>query len=67
MIFEFCMKDKSNTICFVIMPISNQTGYEEKHFQYVYEDIIIPAIEAAGMEPLLWLNELVHRNRIKYS
>lgn len=52
MIFEFCMKDKSNTICFVIMPISNQAGYEEKHFQYVYEDIIIPAIEAAGMEPL---------------
>ncbi|MEC6798175.1 hypothetical protein VXS03_14020 [Photobacterium sp. S4TG1] len=46
------MKDESKTICFVIMPISNQVGYEDKHFQYVYEDIIIPAVKAAGMEPL---------------
>jgi hypothetical protein len=38
------------TECFVIMPISNQIGYEANHFQFVYEDIIIPAIRLAGME-----------------
>jgi len=37
--------------CFVIMPISNQSGYEDGHFQCVYEDIIKPAIVAAGMTP----------------
>lgn len=38
--------------CFVIMPISNQAGYESGHFGLVYEDIIKPAIYAAGMEPI---------------
>jgi hypothetical protein len=37
--------------CFVIMPISSQNGYEEGHFQLVYEDIIKPAIIAAGLSP----------------
>jgi hypothetical protein len=37
--------------CFVIMPISSQSGYEEGHFQLVYEDIIRPAIIAAGLSP----------------
>jgi hypothetical protein len=31
--------------CFVIMPISDQDGYEKGHFRRVYEDIIIPACE----------------------
>ncbi|HHY0523068.1 hypothetical protein QYZ44_06105 [Vibrio parahaemolyticus] len=38
--------------CFVIMPISSQEGYEDDHFQLVYEDIICPAILAAGMTPI---------------
>tara|TARA_Y100000588_G_scaffold12354_1_gene13458 strand:+ start:68 stop:820 length:753 start_codon:yes stop_codon:yes gene_type:complete len=38
--------------CFVIMPISSQEGYEDDHFQLVYEDIICPAIQAAGMTPI---------------
>jgi len=37
--------------CFVIMPISSQNGYEEGHFQLVYEDIIKPSIQAAGLKP----------------
>lgn len=37
--------------CFVIMPISDPEGYEKGHFQYVYEDLLIPAIEEAGFEP----------------
>ncbi|WP_425654734.1 hypothetical protein ACPSLZ_23485 [Vibrio campbellii] len=34
--------------CFVIMPISDQTGYEPNHFTLVYEDIIRPAINKAA-------------------
>ncbi|WP_394392967.1 hypothetical protein [Shewanella woodyi] len=37
--------------CFVIMPISSQNGYDEGHFQLVYEDIIKPSIIAAGLKP----------------
>lgn len=45
------MTDKTGNVqCFVIMPISTQIGYEEGHFQLVYEDIIKPAIENAGMK-----------------
>lgn len=36
--------------CFVIMPISNQTGYDEGHFKSVYNDIFKPAIEKAGFK-----------------
>jgi hypothetical protein len=43
------MKGKS---CFVIMPISQQAGYEVCHFDLVYEDIIKPSIEATGMVPI---------------
>lgn len=43
------MTEKNKTECFVIMPISSQIGYEEGHFQLVYEDIIQPSIEATGM------------------
>jgi 23S rRNA U2552 (ribose-2'-O)-methylase RlmE/FtsJ len=38
--------------CFIIMPISNQLGYEPGHFRLVYEDIIKPAVIAAGMKPI---------------
>lgn len=34
------------------MPISSQQGYDEEHFQLVYEDIICPAVEIAGMVPV---------------
>jgi hypothetical protein len=45
-------KDEEEKVkCFVIMPISNQNGYEDNHFQFVYEDIICPAIDLAGMTP----------------
>ena len=37
--------------CFVIMPISNQEGYPDGHFQKVYEQIFKPAIEDAGYIP----------------
>ena len=38
--------------CFVIMPISDPEGYEEGHFRRVYEDILAPAIAAAGFIPV---------------
>jgi len=38
--------------CFVIMPISTQPGYDSEHFTQVYEDIIKPAIDLAGMVPV---------------
>ncbi|HHG3405432.1 hypothetical protein WMQ30_21905 [Vibrio diabolicus] len=38
--------------CFVIMPISDQQGYDKDHFQLVYEDIIKPAVSLAGMIPV---------------
>lgn len=34
--------------CFVIMPISDQIGYETGHFAKVYEDIFKPACAEAG-------------------
>ncbi|WP_318474368.1 hypothetical protein [Photobacterium leiognathi] len=42
---------KEDVQCFVIMPISSQNGYDDGHFQLVYEDIIKPAIDNAGMSP----------------
>lgn len=44
-------EEKEDEQCFVIMPISSQNGYEEGHFQLVYEDIIKPSIIAAGLKP----------------
>ncbi|MDN5112572.1 hypothetical protein [Aliarcobacter butzleri] len=38
--------------CFVIMPISNQNGYDNEHFTLVYEDIIKPAIQVNNMKPI---------------
>lgn len=50
--------------CFVIMPISSQPGYAPEHFTLVYEDIIKPAIEQAGMEPLR-ADETINTNLIQ--
>lgn len=36
--------------CFVIMPISDQGDYPKGHFKKVYEQIFVPAIEAAGYD-----------------
>lgn len=38
--------------CFIIMPISDQEGYEAGHFKLVYEDIIKVACERAGFCPI---------------
>ncbi len=38
--------------CFVIMPISDPDGYDSGHFQHVYDDIIGPACDTAGYEPV---------------
>ncbi len=43
-------KEDKKPSCFVIMPIADQKGYDDGHFTLVYEDIIKPAIIAAGME-----------------
>lgn len=37
--------------CFIIMPISDQPGYEPGHFTRVYRDIIAPACDLAGLKP----------------
>ena len=42
---------EQNKICFVIMPISTPDGYQEGHFECVYERIFKPAIEQAGFIP----------------
>lgn len=42
-------KDKGT--CFVIMPISDPDGYDKGHFDSVYKDIFVPAIEKAGYSP----------------
>lgn len=38
--------------CFVIMPISDQDGYEPDHFKLVYEDIIKIACKNAGYKAI---------------
>lgn len=45
------MKNENKT-CFVIMPISDQEGYEKGHFTRVYKHLIIPACEKAGFKPI---------------
>lgn len=44
-------EDKQKS-CFIIMPISDQPGYDPGHFTRVYEYIIKPACKAAGFEPV---------------
>lgn len=45
------MKTEIKT-CFVIMPISDQEGYDKGHFSRVYQHIIKPACEMAGFQPI---------------
>lgn len=45
------MEDKEKT-CFVIMPISDQEGYEKGHFTRVYQHLIKPACEKAGFKAI---------------
>lgn len=43
--------------CFVLMPFSDPEGYERGHFDRVYNDIFMPAIEAAGFKPFRSSND----------
>ena len=43
-------KRKACKDCFIIMPFSDQPGYEPGHFTHVYEDIIAPACEKASVK-----------------
>ncbi|EML0279938.1 hypothetical protein HJ029_22945 [Vibrio parahaemolyticus] len=52
MAIEPVKKKEEPVKCFVIMPISAQQGYDSDHFTQVYEDIIKPAIDLAGMAPV---------------
>lgn len=45
------MNEENKPRCFVIMPISDQSGYPTGHFTKIYEQIFIPAIEDAGYKP----------------
>lgn len=38
--------------CFIVMPISDQDGYDKGHFTRVYNHIIKPACDKAGFEPI---------------
>lgn len=44
------MEEKKKERCFVIMPISDQPNYPERHFTKIYEQLLKPAIEDAGYE-----------------
>jgi hypothetical protein len=46
------MNDRDKNNCFVIMPISDPSSYEKGHFGRVYEHLIKPACEQAGLSPL---------------
>lgn len=43
--------ENRNNRCFIIMPFSTPSGYEEDHFTKVYEQIIKPAVKKANLEP----------------
>ena len=38
-------------VCLVIMPFTDPKGYEQGHFRKVYDQILAPAIRAAGYDP----------------
>lgn len=44
------MSEVKMPTCFVIMPISDQQGYENGHFKVVYDYLLKPACEAAGFD-----------------
>lgn len=43
---------KDNKDCFIIMPIADVEGYPDGHFKHVYSNIISPACEMAGFNPV---------------
>lgn len=43
---------KDNKDCFIIMPIADVEGYPDGHFKHVYSNIISPACEIAGFNPV---------------
>jgi len=43
--------ENKEKICFVVMPISDQDGYDKGHFKRVYEHLIKPAVIKAGLVP----------------
>ena len=56
-LLKICNMTKSETVttikkCFIVMPISDQDGYEKSHFTRVYNHLIKPACERAGFEPI---------------
>lgn len=52
-----------NPDCFIIMPISDTPGYQPKHFNRVYEHLISPACELAGLTPIR-ADDIVNTNYI---
>lgn len=44
--------EKETKSCFIIMPISDQDGYDKGHFNRVYEHLIKPACIKAGFKPI---------------
>ena len=46
---KFQKIEKTEKECFIIMPFSDQPGYEAGHFTRVYEDIIVPACKCANV------------------
>lgn len=44
--------EKETKSCFIIMPISDQDGYDKGHFNRVYEHLIKPACMKAGFKPI---------------
>lgn len=44
--------DEAKSKCFVIMPISDHDDYDAGHFKRVYEHIIRPACDSAGLNAL---------------
>jgi hypothetical protein len=44
--------DTTPSDCFVVMPISDPEGYDQGHFQHVFDDILTPACVAAGYKPV---------------
>lgn len=45
-------KDKDKKICFVISPIGKEGSPERARFDEVFEEIITPAVEKFGYEPI---------------
>lgn len=57
------MDDKDVRTCFVIMPISDISGYDTNHFKRVYEFLIKPACEKAGFNAVR-ADDVVSSNHI---